>query len=519
MDDEPNIRLTMAELLRREGYETLTASGFDSAISVIENTELDAALVDIVLPQRSGIEILKVLRRQKSYIPVIMMTGEPNLSQMPEIVRAGAYDFLSKPVVKDALIRTVSKAVEKKRLIDEKRTLEQQIKQHAEQLEMSVAERTSELEDAHDFLNAVLDSSTEYAIIALDTDGQVTLFNRGAELMFLYGAHQAMGRVLSELIGSGLAVGEKAFLNWARQAEVKGRHQEEVELRRADEGRFTASVTMTPIRAQNVRLLGYVGIIKDLTIERQNEERLRQMRQRLARHEKIAALGRMAAQVTHEVKNPLAGLRLYTLHLKSKIAGKIPAAEETLVDKIIDGINQLSDTCEQVLNFARPITVTRRLVDLNRIIAASLALVEPQLNAKRIKVVSNLSEPGANSLLDEAALRSTLINLLLNSIHAMNEGGELKMSTTTAEQGLLLKISDTGCGMTEEQAKHMFEPFYTTKSQGLGLGLYFAATVVENHGGSIEAKSEAGKGTEITIKLPGEGGEADGAIASNPGSR
>jgi signal transduction histidine kinase len=268
---------------------------------------------------------------------------------------------------------------------------------------------------------------------------------------------------------------------------------------------------MTPIRVQTVRPLGYVGIIKDLTSERQNEERLRQMRERLVRHEKIAALGRMAAQVAHEVKNPLAGLRLYSLHLKGKIAGKIPASEEKLVDKIIDGIDQLSDTCERVLSFARPITLAPRPVDLDQIISASLALVEPQLTAKRIKVELNLSEVGARTLLDEAAIRSTLINLMLNSIQAMSEGGELKVSTATDDQGLRVEIADTGCGMTEEQAKHMFEPFFTTKSQGLGLGLFFAATIIEQHSGSVDVKSQAGKGTEITIRLPLERGKADGA--------
>ena len=511
VDDEPNIRWTMAELLKREGFEVLTASDFDSANSVVEHNEIDAAVVDIVLPLKSGIEFLKVLQGREFYLPVIMMTGEPNISQMPEIVRAGAYDFLSKPVVKDALISAVSRAVEKKRLVDEKHRLEQQIKQHSELLEESVAERTRQLQDADDFLNTVLDSSTEYAIIALDTEGRVTLFNRGAELMFLYAEQQVVGKVLSELIGSGLAPGERAFLNWARLAEVQGRHQEEIELRRGDEGRFIASVTMTPIRAHNVRPLGYLGIIKDLTIVRENEERLRQMRERLARNEKIAALGRMAAQVAHEVKNPLAGLRLYSLHLKSKIAGKIPPGEEVLVDKIIDGIEQLSDTAERVLNFARPIALTPRPVDLNRIVAASLALVEPQLSAKKVKVELKLDKSGVRSLVDEAAMRSTLINLVLNSIQAMSEGGELWVSTETADQTLRLEISDTGCGMNEEEAKHIFEPFYTTKSQGLGLGLFFAATIIEQHNGTLEVKSEAGKGTKIIITLPSERGKADGA--------
>src|SRR5215212_8849819 len=119
VDDEPNIRWTMAELLKREGYEALTASDFDSAISIIESGEVDAAVIDIILPRKNGIELLKELSSRESYVPVIMITGEPNVSQIPEIVRAGAYDYISKPVVKDVLIRAVSKAVEKKRLMDE----------------------------------------------------------------------------------------------------------------------------------------------------------------------------------------------------------------------------------------------------------------------------------------------------------------------------------------------------------------------------------------------------------------
>lgn len=518
VDTEPTNRFATEELLRRAGYDALIASDFDSALSVAEHNQLDAALVDIALPRKSGIDILKALRDRASNIPVIMMTDESGISLITDIVHAGAYDFVSKPIAGDALISAVIRAVDHKRLSDEKSRLELQNKHHAEQWEMAVTERTRELAEARDFLNAVLDSSTEYAIIALDTEGRITLFNRGAELMFAYSAYEVMGDVLSDLVGIGLAPGEKVFLRWAKQAEAQGRHQEEVELKRADEATFIASVTMTPIRAQH-NPLGYLGVIKDLTTERRNEERLQQMRQRLTRKEKLAALGRMAAQVAHEVKNPLAGLRLYVLHLKSKISGKIPAAEEALVEKIIDGIDQLSETSERVLNFARPITLTRRPADINRIIADSVALVEPQLNAKNINVKLNLCESGSDGLLDEASMRSLLINLMLNSIQAMTQNGELRISTTNAHEDLLIEVADTGHGMSDEQIKHMFDPFYTTGTQGLGLGLFFAATVIELHGGSILVESHAGQGTRIRITLPVGEVKADEASGSNPGSR
>ena len=509
MDDEPNIRWTMAELLKREGYETVTASDFDSAISIIENDRFDAAVIDIILPRKSGIELLKELSDRDPSIPVIMITGEPNVSLLPDIVRAGAYDFISKPVVKDALIRAVSKAVEKKRLTDEKSSLEQRIKQHAEQLEQVVAERTRELAKAHNFLNTVLDSSTEYAIIAIDKDARVTLFNRGAELMLRYQALEIVGKPAKRLVAGNYGPDETPLLKMAQDMTREGRHQAEVELCRSDGSSFLASVAATPICEVEGEMLGYLVISKDLTAERRNEEHLRQLRERLAHNEKIAALGRMAAQVAHEVKNPLAGLRLYSMHLKSKVTGKLAPSESALVDKIIDGINQLSDTAEKILNFARPLTLTRRMVDLNRIVSDSLALLEPQLVANKIVAELSLVEPRADVMLDESSMRSALINLMLNSIQAMAQGGEMRVSTAAIGGAIQVTIADTGCGMTEEQMRNVFEPFYTTKSQGLGLGMPFASKIIERHGGSVSLESRVNEGTLIKISLPVEGERAN----------
>lgn len=200
VDDEPNVRWTLSEFLNRAGHEAITASDFGSAIKLLDNTNVDLAVIDIILPNRNGIELLKEIHSRDPYMPVIMMTADPDLSHIPDIVREGAYDFMPKPVVKVALINAVSRAIEKKRLVDEKRRLEQQIKQYALQLEKLVAERTSELAEAHNFLNTVLDSSTEYAIIAIDIEERVSLFNRGAELMFGCSAAERLCRPLRPLI-------------------------------------------------------------------------------------------------------------------------------------------------------------------------------------------------------------------------------------------------------------------------------------------------------------------------------
>ena len=373
VDDEPSLRLTMAEFLKRAGYSVLTAADYDSA-AVYRAEDLDVAVVDINLPGKSGIQLLQKLSGAEIYVPVIMITGEPNLSVMPEIVRAGAYDFIAKPIVKDMLLSAVARAAEKKRLTDDKRRLEREIKQYAEELELRVDERTAELIETH---------------------------------------------------------------------------------------------------------------------------------KRLVHQERIAALGRAAAQVAHEVKNPLAGLLLYALHLKSK-AANFSQSEAALVDKIVNTINHLNSRVEQILGFARPINLKLRSGDLKQIVTDVLELVRPQLVANNVEVRLSLDQEPASVMLDESSLRGALMNLILNAIAAMGDGGTLTITLTRNDETLRLEITDTGRGIGEEEVKKVFEPFYTTKEQGLGLGMPYAKKIIEQHGGTISLTSQSGAGTTIQIELPKE---------------
>ncbi len=242
-----------------------------------------------------------------------------------------------------------------------------------------------------------------------------------------------------------------------------------------------------------------------LVIVNRKQRRLVEVNQQLAQNEKVATLGRVAAQVAHEVRNPLAGLLLYSEHLKGKINGKLPNGDAQLIDKIIDTINNLTATTEQILNYARPVTLAPRRVDLNEVARDATQLLSSEIEAHSIETKLELDSSPVTGMLDEPSIRATTLNLVLNAVQAMPAGGHLTISTSSNEGKLLMLIRDTGSGMSADQIKQIFEPFNTTKSRGLGLGMPYAQKIIQQHGGQIVVESQPGKGTDVRIELPANG--------------
>ncbi|MCA1565331.1 MAG: PAS domain S-box protein [Acidobacteria bacterium] len=278
--------------------------------------------------------------------------------------------------------------------------------------------------------------------------------------------------------------------------------EKELSIKTSSGALLPVSVSCSALSMDEERLL--VLIVRDWSIRKNLEAEKAEMQRQLFHNEKIAALGRVAAQVAHEVKNPLSGLLLYAMHLKSKLTGKLPESELVLCDRIISSVNHLVGTTEQIMSFARPVTVAPRPADLNQVVKKVFQLLQPQINAHHIEERLDLSDKEVIALLDETSLTSALINLTLNSIQSMPSGGRLTVKTGRSNGTSQLTIADTGCGMTPEQIEKVFEPFYTTKSQGLGLGMPYAKKVIEQHQGAIHIESRRDEGTQITIELPAE---------------
>jgi len=220
--------------------------------------------------------------------------------------------------------------------------------------------------------------------------------------------------------------------------------------------------------------------------------------------ERLAAVGRISAQITHEIRNPLNAIGLNAELLSEELARLSPAPREALqlVAAISRETDRLEGVAEEYLKFARLPRGVPAALDLHELVTSLLDFVGPELAAAGVEVVRDLAPDLQAITGDEAQLRAVIHNLVRNSREAMPGGGALTVRTRQAGEGIDLQVADTGGGMPPEVLARVFEPFYTTKERGTGLGLAYARRVVAEHGGTIRCESSPGRGTVFTLHLP-----------------
>lgn len=246
---------------------------------------------------------------------------------------------------------------------------------------------------------------------------------------------------------------------------------------------------------------------------REKTRELEQTRDRIVQTEKMASLGKLAAVVAHEVNNPIAGILTY-IKLLRKMLNK--GAEHFRPDKADQYLGMMEtetvrvgDIVRNLLAFSRPSQPNVNEADINTIIERSLQLVAHQLDLQNVERQATL-EPNIPPIkADPAQVQQMLLAILINAVEAMPDGGRLHVRSAydAAKRQARIEVSDTGVGIPEEDLPHLFEPFYTTKTEGkgVGLGLFVVYGIVRRHGGSIDVQSEINRGTTFTITLPQDG--------------
>jgi signal transduction histidine kinase len=227
---------------------------------------------------------------------------------------------------------------------------------------------------------------------------------------------------------------------------------------------------------------------------------LKTSRDRLVQSERLAAVGQLSAGIAHEIRNPLTSMKMTIQLLKRKLNDE--TVKESL-HVVLDEINRLEIIVNGILDFARPMELTLEKANIANVIDEVLKLMKPNLTHKKIEIIEEIeSQSISETMIDINKMKQVFMNIILNSIQAMPNGGDLKVHYEQDNEAIKIEISDSGEGMSKDISDRVFEPFFSAKSGGTGLGLTNAKRIIELHKGEVFIDSIKDKGTKVTLILP-----------------
>lgn len=237
-----------------------------------------------------------------------------------------------------------------------------------------------------------------------------------------------------------------------------------------------------------------------------SHRQLKESQEQVIQAEKLTSLGQLAASIAHEVNNPLSGTLNYTQLLARKVEKGQVDTEVALdyLSKMESELLRSTKLIQNLLNFARQSPPDFQPVNLNSVINHALDLVSPSAKKQKIRVINELDPSLPELMADASQLQQVCINLILNAIQAMPQGGRLTLRTCVRNGQIKLEVQDTGVGIPPENIGKLFTPFFSTKPEvkGVGLGLPVAYGIVQRHQGKIEVRSQEGEGSTFTVSLP-----------------
>jgi len=327
-------------------------------------------------------------------------------------------------------------------------------------------------------------------LVAMDGKGRIISFNQTAEATLRLASDQVLGRTAFEVLPRQVLDMVSALKDTTRTAIGK-----ELDCSLPDGQMVPLDVTLSSLKGEDGAVWGTIILCRDMT-------EVQSLKREVETSRRLASLGRLAAGVAHEIRNPLSSIKGFATYFKERYRDN-PDDQKTS-EIMIQEVDRLNRVISQLLEFARPPAIQKKRASLQSLIQHSLKMIERQASAKGVQVRSNLPSEIREVELDPDGINQVLLNLYLNAVEAMDQGGTLTVSLHREERSPWVKIvvSDTGRGISKEDLEHVFDPYFTTKQTGTGLGLAIVHKIIEAHGGEVRAESEIERGTTVTVLLP-----------------
>lgn len=471
VDDDEDDFIIARDLLREirnRTFEIDWASSFSKALEQIKKNEHDVYLVDYRLGENTGIGLLKEAIAAGCDQPFIMLTGKGDHKIDMEAMQAGASDYLVKDKI-DAftLERCIRYSIERKQAIEAIKESEKKFRNIFEQ--------------------------SKDVVFTTNHEGDFIDINKSALQVFGYSKIEFYEQNIAQLFANEDEMEDfKDIISDKREVT-----DFEATLLTKNQERRYCLVTLSLQPGHSDDETFYQGIIHDITNRKRAE-------QELMVSEKLAVTGRIAQIIAHEVRNPLTNVNLSMEQLRHDVNnGEFDVEGMNVYFDIItrncDRINQL---ITEMLNSSKPAELKFTSYSLKNIMEESLELANDRIALKGIKVEKQFDTEGRKVFIDPEKIKIALLNIVINAVEAMEpKKGILTIKNEVRNSKCLISISDNGAGISNENLRKLFDPFYSGKPKGMGLGLTTSQNIVLNHKGTIDVESEPGKGTTFIIGL------------------